>query len=620
MQEWGIDFSRQLRRYREFSHWSPLNPEEQGFIHQFGILKGINNIESPLRLSFSPYISSAVNNYDGSNSFSINGGADVKYGINESFTMDMTLIPDFGQVKSDDKVLNLSPFETRYDEQRAFFNEGTELFNKGGLFYSRRIGGEPMGFENVYDVLDSNEVVEKNPAATQLYNATKISGRNKGNLGIGFFNAVTAAAYASIRDTITDESRKILTQPLTNYNIFVLDQGLKNNSYVTFVNTNVTRSEGVFDANVTAMAFKFSDKKNKYAFRGGGAVSQLFYPDSAKPSLGSSYVLSLAKTSGNYTANLTERYIETAFAPNDLGYLDKANEFSHFLNQSYNIYKPFWIFNKVSNDLGIDYYMIDRPRRFAKLNIDWSTDIDFKNFFTWGFMWGVRPVKYYDFYEPRVAGRFYQLPPCYDIGTYFSSDSRKRFTLEGRIHFMEFMERERHWLQLSAGPRFRFSDKFNMSYSVYSERKYDDVGWTTNVNDTIIFGVRDVQTVINTLEGNYIFSSTMSLSLRARHYWSQVKYNEYFALNDKGKSSNTTYWENNDINFNAVTVDMVYTWQFAPASELSVVWKNAIFTEGTQLINNYIRNFNNTFESPQLNSFSIKVLYYLDYQSLKRRK
>jgi len=620
VQEWGINFSRMNRRDREFSHWNPVNPEEQGFVHQSGILKGISNIESPLRLSFSPYISSYLDNYNGNNSYSINGGADIKYGINESFTMDMTLIPDFGQVKSDEKVLNLSPFEIRYDEQRSFFTEGTELFNKANIFYSRRIGGEPLGYEAAYDALDSNEVMEKNPGTTQLYNATKISGRTKSKLGIGFFNAVTAPAYATLHDTLSDARREILTQPLANYNVFVLDQGLKNNSFISLVNTNVTRDGSVYDANVTGTQFKFADKKNKFALMGGGSVSQLFYPDSAKPVIGHRYRIILAKISGNYTNEIYYRTASDKYDCNDLGYLDRNNDAALVFNQSYNIYKPFWKIIKMTNDLGIDYYMRANPRMFTKLEIEWNTDIDFKNYFTWGFKWGIRPVKYYDYDEPRVYGRYYQMPTCYDVGTYFSTDSRKRFGLEGNVSDMPFNQRNRNKLTWGLSPRFRFSDKFNMNYFYYSETHFDDVGWADNVNDTIILGVRDRRDVINTLEANYVFTSTMSLSFRARHYWSQVKYKSYFELNDNGKESITSYTKNNDINFNVVTVDMIYTWQFAPASELSFVWKNAIFTEGSQLINNYVDNFNNTFESPQLNSFSVKILYYLDYQKLKRRK
>lgn len=621
VQEWAINFSRQMRRWQEFSNWNPINPNEQGFIHQSGILKGISNIESPLRLSISPYVSSAFSNYDGSNSFAINGGADVKYGINESFTMDMTLIPDFGQVRSDDKVLNLSPFETYYDEQRSFFMEGTEMFNRADVFYSRRIGGEPLSFWNAYGELDSNEVMEQNPLSSQLYNATKISGRTKEKLGIGFLNATTGNTYAVIFDTISDEERKFLTNPLTNYNVFVLDQALKNNSFVSLINTNVTRDGGGwYDANVTGAQFKIADKKNKWAVKGSGAMSQLFLPDSSSVQLGHYFKISAGKISGNYGNSIIYQQFSDTYDCNDLGYIERNNSQGIFFHQWYNVYKPFWVINKMTNGLGLNYFTLYSPRTFTRFNIGWETDIDFKNYYTWGVGWSYHPVNGYDYYEPRVEGRYFVTPKFLGINTYFSSDSRKDLFLSGNIGKGFFSEEGKSGLEYSIGPRYRFNDRFNMNYSYYTARPKNDAGFVVIVNDTIIFGIRDRNDIVNTLQANYIFTSTMSLSLRARHYWSQVKYNSYFALTENGTRAETTYEENNDINFNAVTVDMIYTWQFAPASELSFVWKNAIFTEGQQLINNYLNNINKTFESPQLNSFSVKILYYLDYQNLKRKK
>ena len=100
-----------------------------------------------MRLSFQPYLSggfkiSPTSKGDVTEVLK-SGGMDVKYGINESFTLDMTLIPDFAQVQSDNLLLNLTPFEVKFDDYRPFFTEGTELFNKAGIFYSRRIGAAP---------------------------------------------------------------------------------------------------------------------------------------------------------------------------------------------------------------------------------------------------------------------------------------------------------------------------------------------------------------------------------------------------------------------------------------------------------------------------------------------
>ena len=106
--------------------WNPIDPNVNGFLTQEGFWTGISNIKPPLRLQFSPYFSTYVNHYPSNipgkriGPSSVNGGMDVKYGISQAITLDMTLIPDFGQVQSDNQVLNLTPFEVKYNENRTF--------------------------------------------------------------------------------------------------------------------------------------------------------------------------------------------------------------------------------------------------------------------------------------------------------------------------------------------------------------------------------------------------------------------------------------------------------------------------------------------------------------------
>ncbi|HEY1006900.1 MAG TPA: DUF5916 domain-containing protein, partial [Sphingobacteriaceae bacterium] len=231
VQTWGVNFVRMRRKANQQTFWNNVDPKVSGFINQSGLLTNLENIQAPPRLSFSPYVSSYVNSYQKETSNSFNGGMDVKYGINDAFTLDMTLVPDFGQVQSDNQVLNLTPFEVRFNENRQFFTEGTELFSKGDLFYSRRIGSYPAYIRDISGELDSskNEVVHKSASESKLVNATKISGRTSNGLGVGIFNAVTKRMFAQVRDEAGNE-REIMNQPLTNYNILVLDQSLKNNS------------------------------------------------------------------------------------------------------------------------------------------------------------------------------------------------------------------------------------------------------------------------------------------------------------------------------------------------------------------------------------------------------
>jgi len=147
----------------------------------------------------------------------INGGMDVKYGINQAFTLDMTLIPDFGQVQTDNKFLNLTPFEQKFSENRPFFTEGIELFNKGNLFYSRRIGMDPR-YKKWVDPSPGETIVE-DPGQAKIINATKLSGRTQKGLGIGVLNAITQKQFTRFENKTTGYTHAEESMPLTNYNI-----------------------------------------------------------------------------------------------------------------------------------------------------------------------------------------------------------------------------------------------------------------------------------------------------------------------------------------------------------------------------------------------------------------
>jgi len=149
-QEWGFQVVRRIRRYREEIQWAPEEKGSGNRLVHWGKLTGFENIKPPLRLSFTPYVSANIQHNsdpalaDDPWTSAFNGGMDIKLGINESFTMDMILLPDFSQVQSDKIQKNLTALELIYDENRTFFNEGTDLFQKGNLFYSRRIGRTPL--------------------------------------------------------------------------------------------------------------------------------------------------------------------------------------------------------------------------------------------------------------------------------------------------------------------------------------------------------------------------------------------------------------------------------------------------------------------------------------------
>ncbi|OYW15968.1 MAG: hypothetical protein B7Z54_09915, partial [Sphingobacteriales bacterium 12-47-4] len=107
VQDWGFNITRRRRKTEQQVTWNPIDPTKNGFLTQEGFWTGITNIKPPLRLQFSPYFSVYANhfpaNQQGQKNWTskVNGGMDLKYGINQAFTLDATLIPDFGQVQSD---------------------------------------------------------------------------------------------------------------------------------------------------------------------------------------------------------------------------------------------------------------------------------------------------------------------------------------------------------------------------------------------------------------------------------------------------------------------------------------------------------------------------------------
>jgi hypothetical protein len=557
-------------------------------------------------------------------SYFLRGGLDLRYGINESYTLDMMLIPDFGQVQSDDQVLNLTPFEIQYDEKRQFFTEGTELFDKCEIFYTRRVGSVPRNYPAPYDSLRENEKVSKNPDQTRIINATKISGRNAGGLGVGFFNGMTTNTWADIEDTLTGTTRRVMTQPFTNYNVLVFDQNLKNNSYITLINTNYYTPDDRYMANVTGTEAQIKNRKNTLSFFGRLNVSQ-HYTGSQAPAFGHQYIAAIGKPSGKFQAELLREEINDTYDPNDMGFLLNNNEVNTRLELSWREMDPRRFFLNSQTFFEATYSTLYKPDKFKTLEFFLTNVTTFKNF--WSNITGLalQPAGYHDFYEPREWGWEYDKPLNYSAEWSFNSDGRKPFRYQQTIGLTNTPDNRNFLWFISVVPRFRFSDRLSATLQIRHERDNNNYGWVTTAYDTngsanITFGRRDIFTFNNILTMRYIFSTKASLSLRARHYWSQAKYLSFYHLNEDGSLSPAPFRDGEDINFNAISADLQFVWYFAPGSELSLVWKNTITTWGNQPEYNYFRNFFRTLDSPQTNSLSLKVLYYLDFQQLKKNK
>lgn len=623
---WGINCWRNNRRYQEVSTWNFVDINNQEWISQSGELSGISDINPPLRLSFTPYISGYWENYpyniDGMKNTTtlLNGGMDVKYGINESFTLDMTLIPDFGQVQSDNRILNLTPFETKYDEKRPFFMEGTELFSTADLFYSRRIGGMPNGYYNVYSEVSPGEKILKNPTETKMINAVKFTGRTNKGLGIGIFNAVTRNTYARLEDEL-GTVRNVLTQPWTNYSILVASLPFRKTSYFSLVNTNVYYGKGGNLANVSGFDFKLADKKNIWSVTSTGTISQKFDTLNRNPVYGSSLKTYFGKVSGKFQFGVFNYLMTDKYNPNDLGYIINNNYIETGVRVNYNIFKPFWKFNNIQNRLRIIYNWLYEHSQYTGYSIDGYSYLTFTNSSSLGVQFFGYPSGTRDYFEPRAPGRYYSRPAFGYIEVPFSSDPRKSLTINayggyGRYGKTDNKSAQSYWGGITAG--YRLNNKFSVSYGIRYYYAFNNIGYA-KTDSLIRFGQRDNMFLENSFKSTYFFSNKLFFSARVRHYWSTVEYRKFYTLNQKGNLESSTYYGNHDISFNAFNVDMGITWRFAPGSELNLVWKNSILDQDTEIPSGFLKDCKYMFRQSQMNSISFKAIYYLDYQYLKKR-
>lgn len=613
---WGLNMFRNIRRYNSNNSWNFIDRNVSGFIHQEGQLTGIKDIKPPVRLSLSPYSSTYFETKKGASpTFLYKGGMDLKYGLSESFTLDMMLIPDFGQIQSDDKKLNLSPYELYYDEKRQFFTEGTEMFQRGNIFYSRRIGASPKF--SASDATRTNEVVDKNPSETQLVNATKISGRTQDGWGVGVLNAMSLPSYANLRDTLSGATRRTRVQPFTNYNVSVVDKSLANNSYISLINTNMAMADNPFRANVTATEFQIRNKAKTFAVKGKAGLSAR---GSGNYETGYTTYLSIEKNQGKLQYGVSQNVLSDKYNPNDMGYLQLNNQLLTESFVFYHIVEPKGIYREWWANIWWDYIRMYKPSVFSENQVGFNASVLFKNNYN-AYINGGYASNKYDYYEPRVEGRYFYNSGYGFYNININTDSRKKVNLYlhygGSNHFSTAKFSE--WGDASIN--FRIGQRLQLNYSLSFNNAINDYGFIDKNDDAgiIYFARRDVMTFVNIFSSSYAFNNKASIRLRVRHYWSGAKNKSFFILQNDGLLVSDPEYTHNNENFNAFNVDMTFRWIFAPGSELTCTWKNAAYADQTDFENNYMRNLSNTWMN-QSNSISLKVLYYIDFNTLKRKR
>ena len=527
--------------------------------------------------------------------------------------------PDFGQAAFDDVELNLTPFEQQFGENRAFFTEGTELFTKGDLFYSRRVGDAPIGIGLVAGNLRDNEVIEENPETTDLLNAFKISGRTENNLGIGFFNAITNEVQAIYRDTLTGETRTRRTEPLANYNILVLDQQFNRNSSISLINTNVTREGHYRDGNVTGFLFDVYNKSNSFNFAGEAKMSQVNASNNTLAGFASQF--SVNRSKGKFRYGIGHEFANETYDINDLG-INFYNNYNNFSwNTSYQIFEPQGNFNRFRVEVNGVHERRYRPDIAVGTRVGGSFFAMTRKRFAFGGNLDVNS-KFRDFFEPRKDGMYITYNRSMNGEAWVSSDYRKVFAYDVRLGFDNFFNssHDRYTLQLS--PRVRFSDKFDVIYEFNYSMENNRQSFVDFTQRDILFGERDMESIENILKASYNFNNEQALNLSFRNFWSTAHFTEnaFSFLGKEGELNSTSIdiseLTNPNRNFNIWNLDLSYSWQFAPGSQAILLYRNSIFNQDNLSLLNYRYSLENLFNQPIKQVLSLRIVYFIDYNNL----
>lgn len=617
-QLWSIQLARKINHLNRTYVWNYIDKSVGKMTHYNGLLRGISNVDAPVRLSLYPYVSAAIDHFQGESETLLSAGMDLKYGISDAFTLDATLVPDFGQTAYDEVELNLSPFEQTFGENRAFFTEGTELFSKGDLFYSRRIGDTPIGFHEVQEQKLAEEQIIENPEKTDLLNALKISGRTQDGLGIGFFNAVTESESAVLKNTSTNEIRSVVTEPFANYNILVLDQQLDQKSSVSLINTNVTREGHFRDANVTGFLFDVYNRSSSFNFSGEAKMSHVNLAERNKNGFAST--LSLERSKGNFRYSIIHDFANQTYDINDMG-LNLINNYNNFIGSlSYRIFEPQGIFNSYNISLtgqhsrrydpgvetgsggGVNFFGMTRQRFAFGGSAEFNT-------------------KQRDFFEPRREGLFVIYPAESFFEGWISSDYRKTLAIDSRMGYGTGIDSHYQQFSFNIEPRFRVNDRMMLIYEFEYYREKDRRSFVSLLPDEVIFGLRDRQNIENSLEGVYNLSTTQAINLSFRNFWSAATFspNHYWTLKDNGRLSDIEFEPADDpnANFNIWNLDLSYQWRFAPGSEMILLYRNSLFKLDNRSDLPYLQSLERLFQEPLGQNLSLRIVYYLDYNRVK---
>ena len=619
--EWGIEFIRTISRKQESDYWALIGRTESGFVSRFGHLAGLENLSSPVRLEFLPYIvgsgefaPKSRSNPDGRD-YRSHAGLDLKYGVSGYLTLDMTINPDFGQVEADPAVLNLTTFETFFPEKRPFFIEGSQVLRfttfgetfGPGLFYSRRIG---RGLRGEIEPPPGGHILDE-PTSTTILGAGKLTGKTPGGLAIGVLQALAQEEKATFVDSSATRSSRVV-EPFAHYNVIRLKQDLWENSNVGGIATSVAK-DSRRPAFVAGLDWDLKFRQNTYAMSGFVAGSHTTKVLDERVS-GSAGKLMLEKTAGKHWLwNFGFDYTTKKYNVNDVGFFFSPNDYGSVGELRYREEEPGNVFRRYITGLGYHLRMdFDGVNLFRQMN--WFGRVVFLNYWE-VVLQGNYDTGLFDQRESRGQG-LYRKPKNFNLTLGVESDPRLAFVSELELGYSGD-DRGSRGLAVNIGALIRPLSWVDFLFSMSFNPIRDKEAWFANVSDpsdpgqiASLFGDRDTDRFDFTLRSSVTFTRELTLQVYSQVFLAKGHYDNVRRLVGPSDFLPFAYGGNPDFNRKSFNTNVVLRWEYLPGSTLFLVWTQARRGIGDDFFTSFGHNLGNTFTVPSDNVLQLKLSYW----------
>jgi len=640
-QVWGMHAWRWIDRLSEESDWEPQTLTSPGMLYLFGELHGIKDLPKSRRIEIMPYALGKLKTFEKVplNPFADKGrigmgnvGLDAKIGLSSNFTADLTINPDFGQVESDPSVMNLTAFETFYEEKRPFFLEGENIFKfelgDASLFYSRRIGHAPVYRPD----LAANEYL-KYPDNTSILSAVKISGKSSKGLAVGVLQSLTANENAQLYSG--GIQRNVRVEPLTSYTVGRVQQDFNegttvlggiftstnrfiNDPYLKFLNQNAytggidflhqwKQKEFYLDAKIIASTINGSTEAIQNLQLSSARYFQR--PDTDKkrfdPSLtqlsGQGGHLKIGKGSKGLWRYSTEiNWKSPGLDLNDMGYMQVSDLVTQGSDLSYFVNKPVSVFRTYSVSLH-QFNNWDYDMNYLNSGFYFTSAFEFLN------RWSVSPLVHYQFESLDNhllrGGDAMLLPPYVGGSINVHTDYSKKFYVGVIVdHSASDNDSYRNTALQTSATVIPFN-VLKLSVSLNYSKNSDNLQYVAteilSPNNKYILAHLDQKTLGATFRIDYNITPELSLQYYASPFASVGKYSAFkevtnpraefyadrFSLLNTEYSNNAyqvgardgipAYSINNpDFTFNQFRSNLVFRWEYRPGSQVFLVWGN----------------------------------------------